>query len=140
MQDVVFLTSTDTAIGFISKDSKALDKAKQRVSNKKYITALPSLKALKKRVPKKHKKLVRRAKKTTFILNKNFSFRVVKEENHNLLLRRLGYAYTTSANKSTKEFDYNYTYQKADIIVYPLKNSTPSKIYKLGKRKIKRIR
>jgi len=137
---MVFLTSTDTAIGFVSKDSYTLDTAKQRISGKKYITALPSLKAFAKRVPKRHKNLVRRAKKTTFILNKNFSFRVVKNPCHNLLLNRLGCAYTTSANKSGKEFDINYAYNNADIIIYPLKNSTPSTIYKLGKNKIKRVR
>ena len=140
MQNKIFLTSTDTAIGFISQSQKALDNAKQRVEGKKYITALPSLKALKKRVPKKHKSLVRRAKKTTFILNKDFSFRVIRDKNHNLLLKRLGWAYTTSANKSNEDFNLEYALSKADVIIYPLKNSSPSKIYKLGKSRIKRIR
>jgi len=140
MQNRVFLTSTDTTIGFISQNQNGLDKAKQRVEGKKYITALPSFRALRKRVPKKHRNLVRRAKKTTFIIDKNFSFRVIRDKNHNLLLNRLRWAYTTSANRSNEEFDLNYALSKADIIVYPLKSSSPSKIYKLGKSKIKRIR
>ena len=140
MKNMVFLTSTDTAIGFVSKDSKALDRAKQRIGGKKYITAISSLKALNKRVPKKYKKLVRRAKKTTFIIDKNFSFRIIKNSNHNLLLNRLGLVYTTSANKSGEKFNLNYAHNNANIIIYPLKNSNSSTIYKLGKSKIKRIR
>jgi len=140
MQNKVFLTSTDTAIGFLSKNVLSLDRAKKRAKGKKYITALPSLKNLTKRVPTKHKNLIRRSKKTTFIIDKNFSFRVVQNKNHNLLLKRLGWAYTSSANESGKEYDYNYAYKKADIIIYPLKNSSPSTILKLGKRKVKKVR
>jgi len=140
MQNKVFLTSTDTTVGFISKDASSLDRAKKRVKGKKYITALPSFKSLKKRVPKKHKNLVRRAKKTTFILDKSFSFRVVQNKTHNLLLKRLGWAYTSSANESGKEYDFNYAYKKADIIIYPLKSSSASTIYRLGKTKIKKVR
>ena len=140
MQNKVFLTSTDTAIGFLSKNASSLDRAKKRANGKKYITALPSLKNLSKRVPTKHKNLIRRSKKTTFIIDKNFSFRVVQNKNHNLLLKRLGWAYTSSANESGKEYDYNYAYKKADIIIYPLKNSSPSTILKLGKRKVKKVR
>jgi len=140
LEKKIFLTSTDTAIGFISKDSLSLDKAKHRAKGKKYITALPSLKKLKKRVPKKYKNLVRRSKKTTFIIDKNFSFRIVKDKKHNLLLKRLGWAYTSSANKSNQEYNYNYAYQKTDIIIYPLTSSSPSTILKLGKQKIKKVR
>jgi len=141
MDKKLFLTNTDTTIGFISKSKKALDIAKNRPSNKKYIQALPSLKTLKKRVPNIHKKRVRRAKKTTFIIDKNYSFRIVKDKNHNLLLKRLKKAYTSSANESGKEYNYSYASEKADIIVYPLsKISSPSQIIKLGKTKLQKIR
>ena len=141
MYNRVFLTNTDTTIGFISKSSKALDKAKNRASNKKYIEALPSFTALSKRIPKKHRKLIRRATKSTFIITQNYSFRVVQDTRHNLLLKRLRKAYSSSANASNHEYDFEYTYKNADIIVYPLKNQTsPSKIYKLGKTKFKKIR
>jgi tRNA A37 threonylcarbamoyladenosine synthetase subunit TsaC/SUA5/YrdC len=136
----IFLTSTDTTIGFISKSKEALDAAKSRELNKKYIEAVCNLKDIKKRVPKNFKNIVRRSKKTTFILSKDYSFRVVKNKTHLLLLERLGDAYTTSANKSGFEYDFNFAYQKADIIVYPLKTGAPSKIFKLGKNKIKKIR
>jgi len=137
----VFLTNTDTTIGFISKSSKALDIAKNRTPNKKYITALSSLKKLKKRTPKKFNKLIRRAKKTTFILNKNFSFRVIKDKRHLLLINRLDGTYTTSANKSGYKFNYEYATSMANIIVYPLKESKRvSTIYKISKTQIKRLR
>jgi len=141
MDNKLFLTNTDTTIGFISKSASRIDKAKNRPNIKKYIEAIPSLKTLTKRVPKKQRKLIRRAKKTTFILNKNYSFRLIQDKTHNLLVNRLKKAYTSSANSSGKEYNYNYAYDKADIIVYPLnKISTPSTILKLGKIKIKKIR
>ena len=141
MHNRVFLTNTDTTIGFISKSSKALDIAKNRASDKKYIEALPYFKALRKRTPKKHRKLIRQSSKTTFIISQNYSFRVVKDYRHNLLLKRLKSAYTSSANASNQEYDYNYAYENADVIIYPIKEQrNPSKIYKLGKIKLKRLR
>ena len=141
MHNRVFLTNTDTTIGFISKSSQALDIAKKRASNKKYIEVLPSFKSLSKRTPKRHRKVIRRATKTTFIITQNYSFRVVKDSRHNLLLKRLKRAYSSSANASNQEYNYTYAYKNADIIVYPLKEqSKPSKIYKVGKTKLKRLR
>jgi len=141
MHKRVFLTNTDTTIGFISKSSKALDNAKKRASNKKYIEALPYFKALKKRTPKIHRKLIRKSNKATFIISQDYSFRVVKDHRHNLLLKRLKRAYSSSANASNQAYHLNYAYSNADIIVYPLKEqNTPSKIYKLGKTKLKRLR
>jgi len=141
MHKKLFLTNTDTTIGFISKSKEALDIAKNRAPNKKYIQALPSLKSLNKRVPNKFKRVVRRANKTTFILNKNYSFRIIKDSKHNLLLNRLKSAYTSSANKSNEPYNYNYAKDKADIIIYPLiKKTKASTILKLGKIKLKRLR
>ncbi|HHD74354.1 MAG TPA: Sua5 YciO YrdC YwlC family protein [Nitratifractor sp.] len=141
MHKSVFLTNTDTTIGFISKEKNSLDSAKNRPKNKKYINALATLRALKKRVPKPYRKIVRRAKKTTFILNKDYSFRVIKDKHHKLLIDRLESAYTSSANESGKEYNFEYGYNHADVIVFPLgTNSEPSHIYKLGRYKIKKIR
>ncbi len=139
MDQKVFLTSTDTTIGFLSKSKDSLDKAKNRASNKYYIKAFPLLKDIPQRIPKKYKNLVRRAKKSTFIVNKK-SFRVVKDKRHLLLLNRLGWAYTTSANRSNEEYNYKYAFDNASIIIYPLIKSTPSKIFKLGKNRLKRLR
>ena len=141
MDNCLFLTNTDTTIGFLSKNRERLDRAKERLPDKEYIQALPTLKAIKKRVPKKFRRNVRVAKKSTFVLSKSYSFRVIKDNRHKLLINRLGWAYTTSANQSGKKFDYNFACNQADIIIYPLsKPKTPSTIYKLGKIKQKRLR
>lgn len=141
--NLVFLTLTDTTIGFVSQDSNRLNKIKQRPENKKFITALNSLDTLKKftRVPANHKKMVRRAARTTFII-RDESFRVVKDDNHLKLMDRLKWAYTTSANLSGEEYNEEFAFNCADVIISPLNQhkSKASQILKLGTRNIKRLR
>ena len=143
LKDKVFLTSTDTTIGFVSQNSDKLNEIKQRPKEKKFIKAVNSLDTLKSmtRVPDMHKKMVRRAQKSTFIM-KGESFRVINDEHHLLLLDRLQWAYTTSANLSGKEIDVEFATRNADIIIHPLneKRSKASQIFKLGIKKIKRLR
>ncbi len=143
LKDKVFLTSTDTTIGFVSQNSDKLNEIKQRPKEKKFIKAVNSLDTLKSmtRVPDMHKKMVRRAQKSTFIM-KGESFRVINDEHHLLLLGRLQWAYTTSANLSGKEIDVEFATRNADIIIHPLneKRSKASQIFKLGIKKIKRLR
>lgn len=142
-KNLVFLTNTDTTIGFVSQDSNKLNSIKQRPQNKKFIRALNSLDTLKSitRVPSIHKQMVRRSKKSTFVINGE-SFRIVKDKRHLLLLNRLDWAYTTSANPSGKEIDVEFAIQNADVVIYPLdqKNAKASQIFKLGNKKIKRLR
>ncbi len=143
MNNCIFLTSTDTTIGFISKNQEKLSKIKKRKEGKRYIIALSSLALLNKftRTPLKSKKRVRRAKKTTFIFPNKRSFRVIKDESHLLLIKRLEWAYTTSANISGKEFDLEFAINSADIIIKPLIYSpNPSKILQIGKKRAKKIR
>jgi len=139
----VFLTQTDTTIGFVSQNRERLSLIKKRPAGKHYIKALPSLASLKAhtRIPACHKNRVRRAKKTTFILPDSNSYRVVHDRHHNLLLARLKGAYTTSANQSGKAYNEQFATEMADVIVLPLKQTdTPSTILKIGKTHIKRIR
>jgi len=143
LKNKVFLTQTDTTIGFISQNAEKLTQIKQRPPHKHYIKALPSLKVLKSftRVPDMHKNRVRRAKKTTFIMPNGHSYRVVKDRHHLLLLNRLGWAYTTSANLSNEAYDEDFAKKSADIVITPLRQkSSASNIYKLGKITLKRIR
>ena len=143
LKNLVFLTRTDTTIGFVSQNSEKLTQIKQRPPHKHYIKALPSFKTLKSftRVPNIHKNRVRRSKKTTFIMPDGYSYRVVQDKHHLLLLNRLKWAYTTSANLSSKTYDESFAKESADIIITPLKqNSSASDIYKLGKFTLKRIR
>lgn len=142
-KDKVFLTQTDTTIGFVSQNAKKLTHIKQRPPHKHYIKALPSLSMLKSfaRVPANHKNRVRRAKKTTFIMPNGFSYRVVNDTHHLLLLNRLGWAYTTSANLSSEAYDEDFAIKNADIVITPLKQTcSASIIYKLGKFTFKRMR
>ena len=141
-KDLVFLTNTDTAIGFVSQNSDRLDEIKKRVDDKRYIRAVNSLDTLKgfTRVPNRFKNRVRRSKKSTFII-KEESFRMVDDDKHLLLLNRMGWAYTTSANLSGAKYDEEFAKGGANVVVYPLsKDKSPSKIYKLGRYKIKKIR
>ena len=143
MLDKVFLTQTDTTIGFVSQNAEKLSAIKQRPPHKHYIKAVNSLKTLKSftRVPSSHKNLVRRAKKTTFIMPDGHSYRVVRDKHHLLLLNRLTWAYTTSANLSNKAYDEIFAREHADVVVEPLhQTQKASHIYKLGSYAMKKIR
>jgi tRNA A37 threonylcarbamoyladenosine synthetase subunit TsaC/SUA5/YrdC len=143
LNDLVFLTNTDTTIGFVSQNSTKLDAIKNRPPHKKYIKAINSLKTLKQhtRVPKRFKNQIRRQNKATFILPNGNSYRVIWDKNHLQLLHRLNWAYTTSANLSGKEYDEVFATKSADIVIYPLKpTNKTSTIYKINNIQIKRIR
>jgi len=143
MKDKVFLTQTDTTIGFVSQNAQKLSQIKQRPPHKHYIKAVNSLHTLQTfvRVPQKHKKRVRRSKKTTFVMPNGYSFRVIRDKHHLLLLDRLKWAYTTSANLSNEAYNESFAREKADVIIEPIKeNKQASKIYRLGKHSLKRIR
>ncbi len=141
---LLYLTQTDTTIGFVSQDSTKIDQAKRRVPNKHYIRVVNSLESLKtlSRVPNKHKNRVRRARKTTFIMPNGFSFRVVKGSEHNLLLDRLKWAYSSSANLSGADYCERYAKENAEVIISSPKeqNADPSSIFKLSQTNIKRVR
>ncbi len=144
MRHSLYLTQTDTTIGFVSQDSKKIDQAKKRKPNKHYIKVVNSLETLKTftRVPMKHKNRVRRAKRITFIMPNGLSFRVVKETEHNLLLDRLKWAYSSSANLSGAEYDKAYAQEQTEVIVSfaQTKQGNASRIYKLGQNNMKVIR
>ena len=143
LADLIFLTQTDTTIGFVSQNSDRLTAIKQRPPHKYYIKAVNSLTTLKTftRVPSSHKNRVRRSTKTTFIMPDGHSYRLIQDKHHLLLLNRLKWAYTTSANLSDHPYDENFAKEVADVIIEPLKqNKKASNIYKLGKKTIKRIR
>jgi len=140
----LYLTPTDTTMGFVSQDSKKIDQAKNRLPNKHYIRVVNSLETLKifTRIPQKHKNRVRRSKRTTFIFPQGESFRVVKDTKHNLLLDRVKWLYSSSANLSGAVYDEVYAKKESEAIVsFPNGNSRKaSKIYRLGHRTIKSVR
>ena len=139
----VILSSTDTTIGFLSPSRNALDRVKGRANTKPYITALPSLHSLRQRLrtPKSHHWLLRRARRTSFVFPNGESYRIVRDSRHLLLLRRLGWAYTTSANPAGKPYEEEFARDAADLVVEPLEiQHPPSRILRLGKRRIRRLR
>ena len=144
MNKRLFLTQTDTTIGFVSQDAFKIDMAKKRLPDKHYIRVVNSLKTLKTftRVPTVHKNRVRRAKQTTFIMPDGNSFRVVKGTKHNLLLDRVKWLYSSSANLSGAVYDEGYAKKMTEVMVsFPNGNSgKASTIYRLGHNTIKSIR
>lgn len=143
LKDQIFLTQTDTTIGFVSQNAQRLTAIKQRPLHKHYIKAINSLQTLQSftRVPKMHKNRVRRSIKSTFVMPNTYSYRVVQDKHHLLLLDRLVWAYTTSANLSNHNYDEKFAKKAADVIVEPLTDTRQtSNIYKLGTKKIQRIR
>ncbi len=138
----VILAQTDTTVGFFSQDKNRLNKIKSRPNSKKFITLYDSFKTLPLRVPQKQKNFVRRAKKTTFIVDGK-SFRVAKPTLKSAYFRKYRWGYSTSANLSGHSFERNFCEQKTDIIIEN-KNSLfegkASKLYKINNYKIKRLR
>ena len=141
----IYLTQTDTTVGFLSKNYKRLNQIKHRNINKKVLREVDSLTTLKMfvRVPNKFKKRVRRAKKTTFIYPSGNSFRVIKDETHLRFLKKFKWMYSTSANLSTQKFNKKWAINQADVIVENkcgFFEGKASSIYKVNNFKIKKIR
>jgi len=142
-KDLVFLTQTDTTIGFVSQNKEKLTAIKQRPPHKHYIKAVDSLRTLKSlsRIPTRHKNRLRRARKSTFILPNGRSYRVIHDPQHLTLIKKLGWAYTTSANLSEHTYDEQWARSVADRTIEPLTDThSPSSIYKINQRGICRIR
>jgi tRNA A37 threonylcarbamoyladenosine synthetase subunit TsaC/SUA5/YrdC len=142
---LVYLTQTDTTIGFLSSDDKKLSMIKKRDLNKKTLQVVDSFHTLQKkiRVPKKFRKIVRNSKKTTFIYPTKEAFRVVGSDfKHHSFLKKFNTLYSTSANITQNNFDKEFAIQSANTIVYngEFKEATPSFIYKLSKSKKSQIR
>jgi len=142
-KEVVFLTQTDTTVGFVSQNADELTRIKRRSQHKHYIKAVCSLQTLKEftRIPNMHKKRVRRSDRITFILPDGHSYRIIRDPRHRLLLDRLKWVYTTSANLSEHTYDETFAKEAADIIITPLcGQKSPSQIIKLGKKRSRRVR
>ncbi len=142
---LVYLAQTDTTAGFLSQDSEKLKRIKNRVDKKRFIISVDSLKTLKTftRVPKIHKKMIRRAKKTTIVYQNNQAIRVIKDKEHLKFLKKIKWAYSTSSNRAGCEFEENFAKDKADIIIYSkygFREKNSSKIIKCGKITKRRLR
>jgi len=140
----VVLTQTDTTVGFLSQDADALYEIKSRSTKKQFIKVYSDFKALSStcRVPTSQKNLIRRSKKTTFIV-KNRAFRVAINSLSSQILKNSTCSYSTSANKSNESFNREFCEGKADIIIEDknsLFESVSSSLIKLNERTKRRLR
>ncbi|MGB5866241.1 MAG: Sua5 YciO YrdC YwlC family protein [Arcobacteraceae bacterium] len=143
---LVYLTQTDTTVGFLSQDDKKLCSAKQRDPNQKILQVVDKYRTLKKfvRIPQKHKKFIRQAKTTTIIYPNKLAFRVVDiDSKHQNFLKKFHIMYSTSANKTKNNFEINYATLNSDVLVDTkegFKEKQASSIYKINKVKKVKIR
>lgn len=143
---LVYLVQTDTTVGFSSTDDEKLSTLKKRPSTQKILQVVDSFTTLKQftRIPKKHKKLIRKAKKTTFIYPNTHSFRVIpKDDKFYDFVKKFKNIYSTSANITTKNFDKEFAINSVDIVVETkegFSETTSSSIYLLKKSKVRKIR
>ncbi len=142
---MLYLTQTDTTVGFLSKDRASIAKAKDRDINQPFLITLSSLEKQKKlvRTPERFKNRVRRSKKTTFLYPNKKAIRVVRDTPHVYFLSKFDFLYSSSANKHGLLFNYSFAYNKVDIIIEDregFSHKSASTFYKIGKRKIRKLR
>ncbi|WP_104721836.1 Sua5/YciO/YrdC/YwlC family protein [Helicobacter mesocricetorum] len=145
----IFLAQSDTTAGFLCKDCKKLNVLKGRSLTQNILLTIDSFKKLQSfvRIPKKHKKEVRRLKQTTFIVrskscSKNLAIRVTTGM-HNEFLSFFDGLYSTSANRHKQRFSLEFALAYANFVVLDkrgLKEEKSSTIYKVGNYNKKRIR
>lgn len=142
---MIYLAQTDTTAGFLSQNLEQLNRIKGREISRPCVICVASFKQLARftRAPQKHKNLIRRARKTTFIYPNNRAIRVVKDHPHAQFLAGLGWAYSTSANRHKCGFNLDFATKMADIIIgdpASLFEAPPSSLIKLSVSRIKKIR
>lgn len=141
----VILTQTDTTVGFLSQNAQKLYEIKSRPQAKPFIKVYKDFKSFKQdggRVSSGRKNLVRRSKKTTFIIN-NFSFRVAEIKLDSQILQKTPWFYSTSANKSAERFNRDFCESKADIIVEDINSlveKDSSSLIKINSTKRRKLR
>lgn len=145
-QNLIYLVQTDTTVGFSSSSDEKLSSLKQRPITKKILNTVDSFSTLNKntRIPKNFRKKVRNSKKTTFIYPNGMSFRVVEKSSKFYdFIHKFGVLYSTSANKTGKNFDKNFAILNTEVIVEDNRGFCETKastIIKLAKKSYKKLR
>ena len=140
--DLIYLVQTNTTIGFLSQNLEKLNKIKNRPPNKKFLRVVSEYSLLP-RTPKKHRKRIRRTPNHNTYVIKNEAYRVITEPHHREFLKKFKWMYSSSANESGKNFDEEFAIKNADVLVMDKRGyfeSEPSKIFKINKHKIKKLR
>ena len=141
----MILAQTDTTVGFLSQNAQKLYEIKSRPSSKPFIKVYKNFKTFLQegnRVANSRKNLVRRSKKTTFIIN-DFSFRVAPFVTNSQIFRDASWFYSTSANRSGESFQREFCESKADIIIETedgLCEKKSSSLIKINARKRRKMR
>ena len=140
----LILAQTDTTVGFLSQDEYLLAHAKGRADNKPFLKVFSSFEQMTQhtRIPIKHRRWVRHARKTTFVI-KNQACRYVGGSQHARLVEHYGWLYSTSANESGKNFDRTFCEDHSNLIIEDdrgLQECAPSKIFKLTSTQYKQLR
>lgn len=145
IEHAVILEQTDTTVGFSSQNHKILSEIKSRSNSKPFIKVYSSLRfflACGNRIPHAMKSLVRRSKKTTFIIKGN-AIRVNPHAKSSQISRDIHSYYSTSANEKNKNFDREFCESKADIIIEDkngLTENSSSTLLKINNVKKVRLR
>lgn len=169
-RNLLYLAQSDTTVGYLSGNRKKIAKAKDRDEAKPMLLEADSLSTLKNivRIPEIFKKRIRRERFATYIykgriskdencnngireerIHKNricksdISIRVVGDKCHIKFLKKFSTLYSSSANVSGGEFDMDEAISRSEVLVIDgrgIFESIPSKIYKINRRRIERIR
>lgn len=140
---MVYLAQTDTTAGFLSKDFRQINAKKNRPQNQSCLITTAILKELccLVRVPNAFKNKIRKAKKTSFLYPNKKAIRLVKDHPHSSFLLSHGWMYSSSANLHKKAFCPHTARDLADIIIDEhLFEAAPSKLYKIGKKRLIKLR
>ena len=140
--DLIYLVQTNTTVGFLSQNLEKLNQTKKRPPNKKFLKVVSEYYLLP-RSPKKFRKKIRRTPNNNTYVIKNEAYRVITEPHHREFLKKFSWMYSSSANESGKNFEEKFATKNADVLVMDKRGyfeSEPSKIYKLSKNKMKRLR
>lgn len=143
IHNAVILAQTDTTIGLLSKDSRIINQKKGANLNKPLLKEIAKLDSIPHRTPTSMRNMIRRAKKTSFILPNGSSFRVIKNNLHNDFLQGFKWLYSSSANPTNGDFSMEFAESVSDIIVLDKRGifaTKSSMILKIGHNRIKKIR
>jgi tRNA A37 threonylcarbamoyladenosine synthetase subunit TsaC/SUA5/YrdC len=145
LSDGLILIQTDTTVGFLSKSSELLREKKRRPAGKEFLKVTSSLKSLKNiaRVPLKFRRELRYSRKTSYVFPNGQSCRLVNFGEHRDFLKERGVFFSTSANISGDKFQREIAENLSDFICEDwrgLKETQPSQIFKLGRKREKRLR
>ncbi len=140
----ILLAQTDTTVGFLSQDPARLEEIKMRSKEKPFLKVYSEFKNLRQdiRIPSLHKRRVRHACKTTFVV-KNQAFRYVNDPEHAKLIHPYKWLYSTSANESGKSYDPLFCHVVCDVIIEDsrgLHEQSASKIFLLNPTHLKQLR